>query len=93
MIGKTNRRVAWKDCLAYCEYNKKPITFCCSFKGKIAKKVGKNNYRKSYGGIDAIFVPDGFTKPASEISTAQYLKFWSDENNYDSWKRLLEYLS
>lgn len=39
MKGKKNRRVFWRDCLAYCEPGKKPKTFICDFEsGIIAKK-------------------------------------------------------
>ena len=93
MHDKRNRRVVWKDCLAYCEPGKEPVTFVSYFRGKFARKAGENPYRKNYGWIDTLFVPEGFTKPLSELPTKEYLRFWGNDKNYDSWKRLLKYLS
>lgn len=89
MKGKTNRRIIWKECIAYCEPGKKPALFCSTVSGKISKTIGKNLYRKTYGGIDAIFIPEGRTRPASEMPTKEYLDLWSKNDN---WKRLAERL-
>lgn len=85
MKGKTNRRIVWKECIAYCEPGKKPVSLCATVSGKISKTVGKNLYRKTYGGTDAIFIPEGHIKPASEIPTNEYVDLWSKNDN---WKRL-----
>jgi len=92
MQNKKNRRVVWKDCLAYCEPNKKPVIFTSYFKGKLAQRAGKNTYRKKYGWIDTLFIPDGFTKPLSEFSTKEYLEYWSSSKNYKSWQKLIKFL-
>ncbi len=92
MRDKKNRRVIWKDCLAYCEPNKKPAIFVTNFKGKITQKAGKNIYRKNYGWIDSLFIPQGFIKPLSELPTKEYLEFWSNNGNYNSLQKLFECL-
>lgn len=92
MQSKKNQRVVWKDCLAYCEPNKKPVTFTNNFTGKIATKIGINVYRKNYSWIDSLFIPDGLSKPLSELSTDKYLEFWSQTKNHNSWQKLLKYL-
>ena len=94
MKGKKDRRVVWRDCLAYCEPGKKPKTFVCDFEsGMLAEKSGAQKYRKDYGWIDTLFIPKGHTKPLSEWPDDEYLDFWSSPNNYDSWQRLVDYLN
>lgn len=90
--NKKNRQVIWKDCLAYCEPGKKPVTFISNFRGKIATKTGLNTYRKNYSWVDTLFIPIGHTKPLSELPTDAYLLFWSQNKKHDSWQRLLLYL-
>lgn len=93
MKGKKNRRVFWRDCLAYCESGKKPVTFVCDFEsGTLAKKSGARKYRKDYGWIDTLFIPKGYIKPLSEWPDEEYINFWSSPHNYDSWLKLAEYL-
>lgn len=91
MRDKKNRRVLWTDCLAYCEPGKKPVTFASNYKGRLAEKTGANLYRKKYGWIDTLFIPEGFTMPLSELPTKTYLQFWSEHNN--GWKKLIHYLN
>lgn len=79
MSGKKNRRAAWLGCIAYCEPNKKPIVDIEKFNGKLALKSGKNIYRKDYGWIDTLFIPDGHKKPLSELSIEDYIKFWGND--------------
>lgn len=92
MEGKENRQVVWKDCLAYCEPVGQCMSFVSYFKGILANNAGENNYRKSYGFIDALFIPQGFSKTLSELSTKEYLGFWSDPKNYTSWQKLAKFL-
>lgn len=93
MREKKNRRVFWRDCLAYCEPGKKPKTFICDFEsGIIAKKPGTQKYRRDYGWIDTLFILKGYSKPLSEWPDKEYLNFWSSPINYDSWLRLAKYL-
>lgn len=88
MQNKKNKNVEWRSCLTYCEPKKKPVSFISTFKGKISEKIGKNIYRKKYGWIDSLFIPNGFIRPISELPNDAYLNFWSD----NSLERLLFYL-
>ena len=92
MKGKKNRKVTWKDCLAYCEPGEKPKTFVCYFEGTIAQKAGKVIFRKEYGWIDFLFIQTGHSKTLSELPMEEYLGFWSNPKKYDSWERLVKYL-
>ncbi len=92
MKGKKDKRVVWKDCLAYCAPSGRQMKFISYFKGTFVDKVGINKYRKDYGMIDALFMPNGFTKTLSEIPTKEYLQYWSGHQNNDSFKKLLKYL-
>lgn len=93
MDGKKNRRVLWKDCLAYCKPGQRPVSFVSYFEGALAEKIGKNKYRKKYGWIDTLFIPQGFLKPLSELPTRNYFEFWSGSENYSSWQKLFKYLA
>lgn len=88
MKNEKNRSLEWRSCLTYCEPKGDPISFISIFKGKVSNDIGKNIYREKYGWIDSLFVPDGYTKPLSELLDEDYLNFWKD----NSWKRLLSYL-
>ncbi len=79
MSGKKNRRVVWVGCVAYCEPNKKPVANIEKYKGKLALKPGKNIYRKDYGWIDTLFVPDGHKRPLSELPPQDYIRFWGND--------------
>ena len=92
MRSKKNRRMVWKDCLAYCEPGKEPVTFINCFDGKLARKEGKNIYRKNYGWIDTLFVPDKASIPLSELPTDEYFQFWSKNKSHNNWQTLLRYL-
>jgi len=73
MQGKTNRNVIINDCLAYCKPNQKPIVFTGSFRGTLASKPG----RISGTSIEQIFIPEGFTRPISEIPAEEMIDYWS----------------
>jgi non-canonical purine NTP pyrophosphatase (RdgB/HAM1 family) len=86
MRGKKNRRVTVKDCLAYCEYNKKPITFCALTKGKIARRAGN----KGISSMDKIFIPEGEKITTSEMKLDEMLNFW--RKNINNWEKFINYL-
>lgn len=86
MKGKKNRRVVVKDCLAYCEYGKKPITFCAQTKGRIAYKESK----KGISSIDKIFIPEGEKLAISELKLDDMLNFW--RKNINNWEKFINYL-
>lgn len=79
MSKKKNRRVVWIGCLAYCENGGEPITDVQKYRGSLSFKKGENIYRKGYSWIDALFVPEGYKKPLSELPTNNYLKFWGND--------------
>lgn len=86
MKGKKNRTVICKDCLAYCEPKKEPVTFVTISKGTIALSAG----RKGTTSINEIFIPDGYEKVESEIPKEKMVEFWN--KNKDSWQRLDRFL-
>lgn len=86
MKNKKNRRVVWKDCLAYCEPGKKSKTFICDFEsGALAKNLGVQKYRKDYGWIDSLFIPKGYSKPLSEWPDDEYVFLEINSNGQWLW--------
>lgn len=83
--GKSNRRVIIRDCLAYCHPDEKPILFCQLHQGKLATDAGRQNGTS----IDQIFIPEGYSKPISEIPPDEILAYWS---NAAIWRELENYL-
>lgn len=74
MKGEKNRRAYVKTCIAYADENGARI-FTGEIEGKIPEKVsGKRGF-----GWDAIFIPDGYNKTYSEMS--------SDEKNLISMRK------
>jgi len=92
MSGKKNRHLVWKDCLAYCKPGGQPVSFISYFEGTLAERIGKNKYRRKYGWIDTIFIPQGLKKPLSELPNKKYLAFWYNHKNHKSWPKLSRYL-
>jgi XTP/dITP diphosphohydrolase len=86
LAGKKNRKVVFKDCLAYCEPGKNPVLFFSKGEGLIATKPGKCGSTS----INEIFIPTGFNRPESEISREQMIKFWN--GNIKNFKALVKYL-
>ena len=86
LAGKKNRKVVFKDCLAYCEPGKDPVLFFSRGEGTIATKRGK----RGSTAINEIFIPKGFDKPESEIPRDQMIKFWN--KNVKNFKALEKYL-
>ena len=83
--GKSNRRVIIRDCLAYCHPNEKPKVFCQVHQGELATRPGRRNGTS----IDQIFIPEGHSKPISEIHPDEMLTYWS---NAAIWQELRIYL-
>ena len=71
--GKSNRKATIRDCLAYCRPNEKPVIFNQVYQGEIATKPG----RKEGTPINQILIPEGFSKPISEIPSDQMVAYWS----------------
>jgi|SRR3989344_3367889 len=90
MAGKTNRNIAMKFCLAYCEPRKIPVTFLSEVHGTIAQEAFSSD-KLGVTSIDEILIPDGFDKTDSQIPRGEMVKFWSKAESY--WKELAEYLS
>jgi len=85
MEGKENRNAFIKECIAYCESGGEPVCFFGDFKGTIAREAGA----KGATPINEIFIPDGLTRPESEISNEERLNFWKQDA---AWRELAEYL-
>ncbi len=85
MRGKDNRRILIRDCLAYCQPDEKPVTFCGVYQGVLATRPG----RKRGTPIEQVFIPEGYSVPASEIPPEEMLTYWS---NVSTWQALKQYL-
>ncbi len=83
--GKTNRQVIIRDCLAYCCPKEKPTLFCQLHRGEIANQVGRRNGTP----IDQIFIPEGCSKPISEIPVDEMIGYWS---NAAIWQELKQHI-
>jgi len=70
MKGIKNRNCTYKSAVAYCEPNKKPVSFLGEEKGKVASSI-----RGSFGfGHDPIFIPEGINKTYGEMGNCIELK-------------------
>lgn len=70
MEGIKDRNCFYKSAVAYCEPNKKPISFLGEEKGKVAEKI-----RGNYGfGHDPIFIPEGSNKTYGEMKNCEEIK-------------------
>ncbi len=70
MNGVKNRECEYKSAVAYCEPNKKPISFSGGEKGTIAKSI-----RGNFGfGHDPIFIPEGSTRTYGEMENCREKK-------------------
>ena len=84
MIGKSNRKAFYKEVMAYCEYNKEPITFTTYTKGTISEEVsGTEGWN-----FDRIFVLEGDTKTMANYTDEERAQKYSHQN----WIRLANYL-
>jgi XTP/dITP diphosphohydrolase len=85
LVGKANRRVIIRDCLAYCSPKERPIVFFQLYYGEIATKAGRQNGTS----IDQIFIPAGYSKPISEIPAEEMIAHWS---NAAIWRELKQHI-
>ena len=84
MKGKTDREAYYKEVLAYCEYEKEPITFTTITKGKIAEEVsGTLGWS-----FDKIFILDGDNATMAHYSDEERAKKYS----HDNWDKLASFL-
>lgn len=89
MVGKKNRMVTVKSCLAYCEPGEVPITFVGQTTGTIAFKAEKGDGLISP--IHEVFIPEGFDKVEAQIPREEMIPFWAKMENY--WEKLAMYLN
>lgn len=83
--GKDDRRIVARDCLAYCRPGKEPVTFRGSYPGRMpAAPGGEEGWP-----MDRVFIPDGYTVPASDLSAEERLTYWS---RADVWVHLRRFL-
>lgn len=85
MQSKTNRNIVVKDCLAYCEPNKEPVSFTGAYHGKLSDKPGK----KSITPIEQLFIPEGYNIPISDISDEEKISYWGTGEIYKKFKKYL----
>ncbi len=85
MQGKNNRQIVIRDCLAYSQPDEKPVTFCGLYRGVLATEPG----RKRGTPIEQVFIPEGYSVPASEILPDEMITYWS---NVSTWLELRQYL-
>ncbi len=86
MQGKENRRLLIRDCLAYCRPGEKPVILLAEYGGTIATEAS----RKSGTPIEQVFIPDGYTVPASEIPAEEMIAYWSRVSTWRQLRRFLE---
>lgn len=86
MRGRSTRTVVAKDCLAYGEPGKEPVIFLGTAKGTMAEQPGASGS----SAMDEVFIPEGFTKPHSEIPREEMVEYWS--KNLQVWQKFTEYL-
>lgn len=84
--GRTNRRVIIRDCLAYCRPTKKPTIFCQLHSGEVETKASKRNGTS----IDQLFILEGYSKPISDIPSAEMLSYWSNAHIWQELKLHIE---
>lgn len=84
MSGKTNRKAFYKEVLAYCEYQKEPITFTTFTRGTISQEISGNNGWN----FDRIFILDGDKLTMANYSDVERAQKYSHEN----WIKLAEYI-
>lgn len=82
--GVENRKAAFIEAFAYCEYGKTPIVFKSITKGKIAKEKS-GTYGWSW---DFIFIPDGYDKTLANYLDDERCLVW----NTDAYKELVSFL-
>jgi XTP/dITP diphosphohydrolase len=85
MQGKNNRRIVARDCLAFCQPDEKPLTFCREFRGVVATEPG----RQKGTPIEQIFIPEGYSVPASEVAPDDMLAYWSSASTWHDLKKYL----
>ena len=84
MQGNSNRKAFYKEVMAYCEYQKDPITFTTYTKGNISEIVsGTEGWN-----FDRIFILEGYTKTMANYTDEERAKMYSHEN----WINLSNYL-
>ena len=86
MQDRENRRVMIRDCLAYCQPDRKPKTFCRVHRGELATEPGK----KSGTPMEQILIPEGYSIPISEIPPDEMVAYWSSVSTWQDLKRYLE---
>lgn len=86
MLGKSNRRIIIRDCLAHCHPDGKPLVLSQLHYGEIATTSG----RQRGTSMDQIFIPEGFSKPISDIPPEEMLDYWSRASVWQELKSYLE---
>lgn len=86
LLGKLERRIVVRDCLAYCRPHEKPLTFCTAYQGTLATEPGRDGGNP----IEQILIPAGYSVPISEIAPDEMVAYWSRAS---VWRELKRYLA
>lgn len=86
MEGHKDRRAILTEIVAYCEPNKKSISFSSTIRATVSKKVNK----KASTSISQILILPNFSQPISDIPDEKIIKYW--QNNLKGWERVFKYL-
>lgn len=85
---KPNRKAKGIESLSYCKPGQKPVSFVGEFYGTISDTVGSMGEWKT--SINAIFIPQGFTKVIGENSMEDMINFWNQDG---IWQKLYKHLA
>lgn len=85
MQGKSNREVILRECLAYAEPNKEPVTFISELKAKIAEKAEGEGLA-----IDKVLILEGFDKPKGDYPPEVSIEYF--KKNLQFYYKAAEYI-
>jgi XTP/dITP diphosphohydrolase len=86
MKNKTDRRLIIRDCLAYCEVGKEPITMMFENECNLA-----NEAEGSGSTFDNLIIRKGLNKVQSLYTHQEMLEYWN--NHLEHYHKLANYLS
>jgi len=77
MNGKDNREVILRECLAYCEPSKEPITFVSEIHASISNEVEGEG-----SSIDKVLILEGFDKPKGAYLPEVSIKYFQEHLDF-----------
>ena len=85
MQGKDNRELIMRECLAYAEPNKEPVTFISELKATIAVSAEGEGFP-----IDEVLILEGMDKPKGSYALEVSIKFFQE--HLDFYYKAAEYI-